>query len=354
MLTDAAPEPTTCHPTRGALIWEADPVTFQFTYVSRSAEQLMGYSLEDWLTRPTFWSDIIHPDDRLTAVGICRGAVASCADHEFEYRVIGADRRVVLVRDIVRVVCNGCGQPIALRGAMVEVTASDRTQVDLTSAIAHDLNNVLVAIQGHAELALRGSLDDDTRRSIEAIARAGQLGSALSARLTSAGEPQSATPTLVDVSATMTNVDVWLRELVGQHIDVDIWLDAPGASVCLAAGELEQILLNLAINARDAMPSGGEFSVTVWPESSIRLRPADAHGALVIEVSDTGAGIAPDLLPRIFDRQVTTKPIGEGSGIGLSTVSSIVRRAGGLISCNSRPGVGTTFLITLPLAPILH
>jgi PAS domain-containing protein len=186
MLTEPS-NPAAPHlPAPTALIWEADPITFQFTYVSRSAEQLIGYSLEDWLTQPTFWSDVIHPEDRWEAIAICREAVAHCEDHEFDYRLIAADRQVVHVRDIVRVVCNGCGNPTALRGAMVRLDQSDHGDSERLHEIAHDLNNVFQAITGHASLALLESSSADLRPSIVAIEGAAKLGSALTTRLMSA------------------------------------------------------------------------------------------------------------------------------------------------------------------------
>src|SRR5215831_2839405 len=110
-----------------AIVWEADPETLRFTYVSRGAERLLGFSLEHWLTKPTVWLDLIHPDDRADALECCRAAIADCEDHEFEYRMIAADGRVVWIRDIVRVMCDdGSGRSdervVALRGVMLDVT----------------------------------------------------------------------------------------------------------------------------------------------------------------------------------------------------------------------------------------
>src|ERR1051326_2996473 len=110
-----------------AIVWEADPVSLQFTYVSRGAERLLGYSLDHWLERPAFWGDLLHPDDRDQAVAFCRAAVADCKDHEFEYRMIASDGRVLWIRDIVSVICNGHGAT-GLRGVMLDV--SDRKQAE--------------------------------------------------------------------------------------------------------------------------------------------------------------------------------------------------------------------------------
>src|SRR5688572_18178737 len=117
-----------------AIVWEADPTTFQFLYVSRAAEKLLGYSLEEWLSRPTFWVDLLHPDDRESAVAHCRAAVEQCRDHDFQYRVITADRSVRWLRDIVTVRCGDSGQVERLCGLMIDVTAAPASDPGATTA----------------------------------------------------------------------------------------------------------------------------------------------------------------------------------------------------------------------------
>src|SRR4029453_5997728 len=153
-----------------AVIWEADPTTFQFTYVSRGAEALLGYSLEHWLGRPTFWVDLLHPEDRERAVALCQQAVADGRDHDFEHRAITADGQIRWFRDLVSVGCDEAGRTTLLRGVMIDIsdgkTAEAQLRADLARAqthetigrvagtVAHDLNNVLCAVRGNAELAL--------------------------------------------------------------------------------------------------------------------------------------------------------------------------------------------------------
>lgn len=134
-----------------AVIWEADPETFQFTYVSHGAERLLGYTLEQWVSQPAFWIDMLHEDDRDAAVEECRLAVRECRDHTLEYRVRAADGRTLWIRDIVRVQCDGKGNAVALRGAMVDITARRQTESALHSKdryyralIEHALDLILV------------------------------------------------------------------------------------------------------------------------------------------------------------------------------------------------------------------
>src|SRR5262245_6972349 len=116
-----------------AFVWEADPDTFQLTYVSRGAEQMLGYSLEDWLTKPTFWVDLLHPDDRDDAVAHCVAATAECRDHDFEYRVVDSRGRTIWVRDVVKVLCDPAGKPALLRGVMMDVTSQKHAMSALHS-----------------------------------------------------------------------------------------------------------------------------------------------------------------------------------------------------------------------------
>ena len=119
-----------------AVVWEADPRTFQFTYVSRGAEALLGYSLQDWLSRPAFWVELLHPDDRDAAVAHCRAAVADGRNHDFEYRVITADGSVRWLRDIVSVGRDGAGGADRLSGLMIDVTSARAAEAGRDRRIA--------------------------------------------------------------------------------------------------------------------------------------------------------------------------------------------------------------------------
>lgn len=342
------------------IIWEADPETLQFTYVSQSAERLLGYTLEDWLTRGTFWIDLLHPADREHAVATCAAAVRECRDHDFEYRVISAAGRVVWIRDVVRVVCDDRGV-IGLRGVMLDITDrrrfdeefrhAQRTEVlgRLTSSIAHDFNNVLSTIVGFADIASLSPLSTGIRQELDEIKRAGELGMCLTQRLLAFSRTGALAPVIVDVNETLGAMASMLRRLVGDEIAVEVRLFARVATVRLGQGMLEQIVMNLATNARDAMPEGGMVRITttngVMPHGGLD----DQQPAIVLEVTDTGSGMAPEILARIFDPYFTTKHSGRGVGLGLSTVHDIVRDSRGDIGVVSRPGRGTRFHVYLPV-----
>jgi len=479
-----------------AIVWEADPETLQFTYVSRGAERLLGYSLEHWLTKPTFWLDLIHPDDREDALAICRAAIQDCEDREFEYRVMAADGRVIWIRDIVRVVCrdeeSDCpdsGLAIAVRGVMLDVsdrremaagwprtdrwyqelieqTADIVSVVDrqgtllytspsatrvlgvepagrigrlvfddvhpddleaarvafdlsfrthrptppvrvryrhadgswrwlevvgrpfvddgrelgvvnarditeracfeekarhaqrieslgrLTSAIAHDFNNVLMAIIGHTSLALDAAHTPELKRGLVEIHKAAELGTALTTQLLTFSQRRADPPEVMDVNAALENLDGLLCRLLGPDVALAMTLEGWAGHVRLRRGQLEQIVMNLTVNARQAMPHGGKLQITTSTETwDVHEKDGiTRRGSLVIDVTDTGVGIPSEIIGQIFDPYFTTRSQGQGTGLGLSTVYGIVHDNGGTISVKSAVGEGTNFRIKLPLA----
>ena len=349
-----------------AVIWEADPSTFQFTYVSRGAEALLGHTLEHWLVRPTFWIDLLHPDDREQAVAQCSAAVADCRDHDFEYRVLTADGQVRWIRDIVSVGCDESGRAIELRGLMVDISdgkiAEAALRADLaraqtletigrlTTTVAHDLNNVLCAVRGNIDLALELGNARSIRPELLEIQRAAELGEVLVRQLLSLSRPDRRHHSSVDVNESLTPMLGILQRLVGKSVDVELSLTAQAACVHMARGLIEQVVMNLAVNAGDAMPKGGRLGV----QTSIVVRPArDTRLGdvpfLELTVSDTGAGIPAEIRPQIFDPFFTTKALGRGTGLGLAIVTAIVQDAGGEIAVQSEMGRGTSFRVYLPL-----
>jgi PAS domain S-box-containing protein len=291
-----------------AILWEADPVTFQFTYVSPSAERMFGFSLQQWLTKTNFWVDLLHPLDRERAVNECRQAVEAAEDHEMEYRVRTADGRVRWVQDLVRVVSGDNGTATALHGAMVDITE----------------RRLLVDQVLHAQ-------------STEALGR-----------LTRAIAPGHVG--FVDVNAELRTLEGLLRQLIPSNIEFEMTLGATTSRVVLGAGILEQIVVNLVLNARDAMPAGGTLQIVTFDTPLIqRAGIPDTPPELVIEIDDTGSGIPPDIRSRIFEPYFTTKPGNRRTGLGLSIVDRVVREAGGHIEWTTAVLHGTRFRVFLPL-----
>jgi PAS domain S-box-containing protein len=224
----------------------------------------------------------------------------------------------------------------------------------LAGGIAHDFNNLLTVIMGRADLVLsrlRGK--DRLRRHLQLILSAADGAASLTRHLLAFSRRQVLQPTVIDLNAVVVNVSTMLRWLIGEDIQVSIVL-APGLGRAKAdAGQLEQVLLNLAVNARDAMPQGGQLCIET---ANVEVDEADARDRFGVRagryvrltVRDTGYGMDADTQAHIFEPFFTTKGPGQGTGLGLSTVYGIIAQSGGHIEVHSTPGQGTTFTIDLP------
>lgn len=224
----------------------------------------------------------------------------------------------------------------------------------LTGGIAHDFNNILTVISGNSEALLRRTAADDPRRpEIEDIRHAGERATNLTHQLLAFTRQQVLHPTQVDLNKTITKVRSMLSTLVGEDVELTLTLPETVSPVWADAGQLEQILFNLAANARDAMPDGGVLAIETddvylgedHVGRIVGVRPDDY---VVLRVVDTGTGMDESVQAQVFEPYFTTKPVGKGTGLGLATVFGIVQQSGGQIDLASSPGSGTTISIYLP------
>ena len=227
----------------------------------------------------------------------------------------------------------------------------------LTGGVAHDFNNFLTVIQGFASLieSHGDELHQEVRESTAEIAGAAQGAATLTRQLLAYSRQQVLEPTVLDLNALIASTHRMLVRLLGEHIQFDLRLSPELGCVYADAGQLQQVLMNLAVNARDAMPEAGRLSIATRNETVDGARaashPAFQRGRYVVmEVADTGHGMDKATLDQIFDPFFTTKAPGEGTGLGLSTVYGIVKQSGGFIWPYSEPSIGTTFRIYLPAA----
>jgi signal transduction histidine kinase len=220
----------------------------------------------------------------------------------------------------------------------------------LVSAVAHDFNNVLFAIRGYVNVAMDATDIATVRLDLEEIRKAAAVGSALTAQLIAVGEQRPLPAEIVDVHTTLQAHHRLVSRLLGPSVRFTSSFEAPMSRVRLKRGQLEQIVINLAVNAQQAMPDGGAFTILTHVDPWGVERPDGTFGHLVIEVTDTGVGIPAAIIDRVFEPNFTTRPPGQGTGLGLSTVRGIVTDAGGSISVSSVAGAGATFTIKLPLA----
>jgi PAS domain S-box-containing protein len=251
-------------------------------------------------------------------------------------------------------------------GVAIDITARKRLEEQLAQAqkmeavgrlaggVAHDFNNLLTVILGSVELLLDGlEPGHPVQPNAEEIRKAAERAAMLTRQLLAFSRKQILEPSVLDLNRVVLDGTRMLRHLISEDIELVTLAEAHGASVKADPTQLTQVILNLAINARDAMPHGGTLAIrtvnTSFDEAYVATHPGVAPGDYVtIAVSDTGHGIPPEVLPHIFEPFFTTKPPGLGTGLGLATSYGIVEQSGGHITLESEPGRGTTFFVHLP------
>jgi len=215
----------------------------------------------------------------------------------------------------------------------------------LAGGIAHDFNNILTIIQGFARTLLEDDRDPAARKTAtQQIVEAADRAAGLTRQLLAFGRRQVMQPQHVDLNELVTSLAKMVRRILGEDIDLQVRLSGQPLAIHADPGLIDQVLMNLVINARDAMPGGGQLRV----ETTSRISPQGEQA--IVRVTDTGMGISPECLPRIFDPFFTTKAEGKGSGLGLATAFGIVAQHGGRIEVSSRIHHGTTFEVVLPVS----
>jgi two-component system cell cycle sensor histidine kinase/response regulator CckA len=327
-----------------------------FTGINRAGERITGYARAELLGRNI--AELIAPESDEAEYALTGTGDA----HTFQCSLVARDGRRVPIEVASRVVHEN-DQPVGVQGIARDV--SERHELEerlrqaqkmeavglLAGGVAHDFNNMLTAITGYSHLAV-AALDSGrgVRRSdIEEIAKASDRAAALTSQLLAFSRKQILRPQVLDLNDVVGEMDKMLRRLIGEQIDVVTAFGAGVGHVKADRGQLEQVILNLAVNARDAMPDGGKLVIeTSNADPDPRAPEARPGPHVVLTVTDTGVGMDDETRTRIFEPFFTTKDRGQGTGLGLATVYGVVKQSGGHISVESEPGQGTTFRIYLP------
>ena len=338
------------------------------TFISENVVDQLGYEPREFLLDPRFWGKNLHPDDlQAFYEGLTR--VGREGRQTLEYRFRHRDGGYRWIIDEVRLVTNGGGRPREMIGCMIDITERRRGQEGsrrqdraeslrekrealgrLAGGVAHDFNNLLTTILGYGRL-LRSGLEPDhpLQREIDEILHAGERATRLTRQLTLLQRGDIAEPGVVDLNRVVTDLTGMVEDTVGATIRLEVALAPGSCNVSATQGELEQMLLDLSVNARRAMPHGGQLKIET---ARVDLPDEDPRGAasefVAFKVTDTGAGIAEEERRHVFEPYVATGPGDHGRGLGLAIVDAIAQRHGGFAEVDSRPGLGSSFRVFLP------
>jgi len=334
-------------------------------YNSPSYERLLGYSPEE--LRGTVAFEEIHPEDRAKVTEAAEEAKRSGRGRRVEYRMRHKDGRWVSLESTASVVQDAKGQIQKL--VIVNRDVTERKQLEqqlqmaqkveaigrLSGGIAHDFNNILGVIIGYTEtLQKRMQPENAFREAIDEIQHAAKRATSLTQQLLAFSRNQVLEPKVLDLNAVVRDMEKMLGSLMGEHIEIALVLSDSLGMVKADRTQLEQIILNLNVNARDSMPEGGKLTIETSNVDMHEANPARPAYMLpgnyvLLRVTDTGCGMTRDVQAHIFEPLFTTKEKGKGTGLGLATVYGVVKQSGGYILVHSEPGRGTTFEIYVPL-----
>ena len=343
-----------------------------FIYVSPNVEELLGYPVRELEGRE--FRSLVHPEDLpacLTALErVMAGAKISGIEYRVRHRngdwhwqmtnaapVRNAEGRLIglgIARDITRLKADAEERAV-LQDQLVQLQKIESVG-RLAGGVAHDFNNMLQVILGHVELAMeRNAAGQSARDDLLEIRKAAERSSGLTRQLLAFARKQTVAPKILDLNDTIHGMLQMLRRLIGENINLS-WRPGDGLGpVCMDPSQIDQILANLCVNARDAVAGAapGDIAIETTRESfspeHCAAHPAHLPGDYIrLSVSDNGCGMDKEVLGKLFEPFFTTKPVGEGTGLGLSTVYGIVKQNHGFIDVASKPGQGTTFHVYLP------
>src|SRR5271155_2436276 len=335
-------------------------------YVSPQIETMLGFSPSEWLSDPMNWMNHIHPEDREVALAAEKLFQETHELFQAEYRMCARDGRLLWFRDEGVLLQQTEGAGLLMQGVMYDITERKRLEDQLrhsqkmeavgqlAGGVAHDFNNLLMLIQAHNEnLRDRLAPGDPAHKDAVEIENAVTRAASLTNQLLAFSRKQVLRPKVLDLNAVLAEVAKMLDRLIGKDVELRVVPAASLGRVKADPGQMEQVILNLAVNSRDAMPNGGTLTietrdVELDENDSRRHETAPPGKYVMLAVSDTGDGMDTETQARMFEPFFTTKAPGKGTGLGLASVYGVVKHSDGWIWVDSEPGQGTTFKIYLP------
>jgi two-component system cell cycle sensor histidine kinase/response regulator CckA len=347
-------------------IWTLDLASEKVAW-SETMGPVFGLSAGQGPTSAEEFLALVHKDDRRKMEKSLSQLATDGVDHDDEFRVVWPDGGVHWVAGQGRMIRDALDKPSRLLGIAANI--SDRKSLEaqfrqaqkmeavglLAGGIAHDFNNLLTAILGYSHFVM-DTLDagDSRRLDMEEVVRAGQRAAELTRQLLAFSRKQILQPTTINLNGLVTGMQQMLARLIGENVELVPLLADDLHTITADMGQLEQVLMNLVVNARDAMPEGGRLVVETanveLDQSFMKDVMIRAGSYVMLAVSDNGIGMAEGTRQRLFEPFFTTKETGKGTGLGLATVYGIIRQSGGYIWVFSEPGKGATFKVYLPRA----
>lgn len=358
-------------------IWTWDLEKHELYWDDRSCE-LHGMTREELPVRPEDWLKNMDPAERRKMADRFREAMETQAEYQGEYRIFlpGGGERIIQGNAVI--LRDPSGKPLKAVGTNIDLTETRRKEAalveakeialraqkaetigNLTGGVAHDFNNLLAVIQGNLEL-LRdyiAQMTDDREPfdCVDSAMTATTRGAELAANMLAYARRAKLEPTSIDVTSLIQETENWMKRTIESNIEIESLLESDLPKVLADRSSLQNALVNLILNARDAMPKGGKLTISAEsvPLDGLAFEPIRKNGNLTgyiaISVADSGEGIAPEKLENVFEPFYSTKPAGKGTGLGLSMVQGFVEQTGGTVTVHSDVGIGTTFKIVLPV-----
>jgi len=345
------------------------------TSITGNVRQMTGYEPRDFTESAGFWIDHVHPQDRQRILDDLTGLFEH-GSHSYEYRFLNKDGTYRWIRDEMKLTRDEAGEATEIVGYFIDITERKRAEEEkakseaqlrhahkmqavgqLAAGVAHDFNSILTVILSNAERTL-SKMNEDRIASAEAealrqIVSSVERGAGLVRRLLAFGRAGGGKPQLLDLNRVVVDMDAMLRSLIGGQTELRVRTASDIKAIYADVGQIEEVIMNLVLNARDAMPDGGKLTIETahvtldkaYARAHIEAKPG-SHAVLI--VNDTGTGMNEETMQRMFEPFFTTKSTEKGSGLGLSIVHGIVTQAGGHIEVTSKPGDGTSFKLYFP------